>query len=306
MQWGNQFTYIHKHIVQIATEIPKKIAPVWPFPLNPLSSLCPSCFQKEVSDRFRCEIVLADEIFNTISRRPEPNFFHMVLSLKTEGMRGRVYMARGKTRNGCIENMVHVRNSVAGLFCSKAEHEGDINKLSSHIWPLDLFSKRERVLQRTAHLASRLTFSSDNLACRQLSKSHRPVPKMIYTHTLRSQHKPLYTAKLQNRCQGVWQHNGGPFQKTSLSVDMDYLSCLVFKCCYFLWLFWCHIFGIDDPRASDWLVFFSPFLSLCVHISHAATHCLSVLSFITPPKKRKENLLCNLLASSLQNYFSLF
>lgn len=141
MQWGNQFTYIHKHIIQIATEIPKKIAPIWPFPLNPLSSLCPSCFQKELSDRFRCEIVLADEIFNTISRRPEPNFFHMVLLLKTEGMRGRVYMARGKTRNGCIENMVHVRNSLAGLFCSKAEHEGDINKLSSRIWPLDLFSK---------------------------------------------------------------------------------------------------------------------------------------------------------------------
>lgn len=46
---------------------------------------------------------------------------------------------------------------------------------------LDLWSKERKVLQGTTHLASWLAFSSDNLACSQLSKSHGCWPKMIYT-----------------------------------------------------------------------------------------------------------------------------
>lgn len=50
-----------------------------------------------------------------------------------------------------------------------------------------------------------------------------------YTHTLLSQHKPLCIAKLQNRCQAIQLHSGGPFQRTLLSVDTVYLSCLVLR-----------------------------------------------------------------------------
>lgn len=60
---------------------------------------------------------LPDDIFNTMSKRSEPNFFHMALSHDTEGMKGaEFYVAkegereRKKTRNGCILNVVYVRS----------------------------------------------------------------------------------------------------------------------------------------------------------------------------------------------------
>lgn len=73
-----------------------KLGPLWPLPLKLLFSLCPVHFQQRT-----CKIILADEIFNTISRRAEPNFFHMVLSHKTKwGNEGKVLHGRrsGETK----------------------------------------------------------------------------------------------------------------------------------------------------------------------------------------------------------------
>lgn len=107
-------------------------------------------------------------------------------------------------------------------------------------------------------------------------------------HTLPSQHKPPCTAKLQNRCQAIRLHSGGPFQKTWLSVDMVYLSWLVL-CFQMLLLSLAALVSpffkknIDNPRASYWLIQFSfsspPFLFI---FSQAAKLRLSLrLSFIT-------------------------
>lgn len=134
--------------------------------------------------------------------------------IKTKASRGRVCMAGVETRNWCISNTSYVENS-AGL----------LRTLTGFplIWPLE--QKRESVAET-------------NLSCLQVNFFTRrpclqPTVKIPWTwakddiHTLPSQHKPPCTGKLQNRCQAIRLHSGGPFQKTWLSVDMVYLSCLV-------------------------------------------------------------------------------
>lgn len=57
-----------------------------------------------------------------------------------------------------------------------------------------------------------------NFCIRQLCL--QPTVKILWSrakddiHTELSQHKPLRTGKLQNRCQAMWLHSGGPFQRT--------------------------------------------------------------------------------------------
>lgn len=205
----------------------------------------------------------------------------MVLSHKSDGMRGGVCTARGETRNGRISNMFYVRSPLCrvvlqGSWMWRGHSQAFFSRI---LWPLD---QREKVLQRTAHLASWLTFSSDNLACSQLSKSHGPGPKMINTHCfLNTNHRAQPSCKTDVRqydCAVVVP------SRTWLSVDMAYF-CLVL--CLFsnavslsllLWFLFFFFFCIDDPRASDWLMqyiffFFSPFLLM---FSQTATLCLSL------------------------------
>lgn len=132
---------------------------------------------ERTQDHFRRKVILAENIFNTISRRAEPNFFHMVLLHKTEGMRSRVCIARGETRNGHISNTFYVRNSLAGLFCSKAGYEGDIYKFPSRIL-FDLSCKEGSedihaplLVSLLVLLSPRETFASDNLCLQPTVKN---------------------------------------------------------------------------------------------------------------------------------------
>lgn len=98
-----------------------KLALVWPF--FSLSSFYVRCIFTKKQDRFRCEIMLADEIFNTISRRAEPNFFHMVPSHKNRGNEGAGFAWQQEwtnNKNGHFSNMFNDRASPAELHGSEA------------------------------------------------------------------------------------------------------------------------------------------------------------------------------------------
>lgn len=184
---------------------------------------------------FRRKTVLAVEIFNRISRRAAPNFFHMALSLKTP-TRGRACTARGERH---ISNTFYVWDSLARIVLQKKKLDVE-GPLEQGVSSLALYSPRE-------------TFASDNLACSQLSKSHGPGPKMIYTHCfLNINHRARPSCKTDVR-----QYDGTvvvPSRRRGyLWTWFIYLALFyVFKCCYFLWLLWFHFFFfcIDNPRAS--------------------------------------------------------
>lgn len=240
--------------------------------------------------------------FSALSERPQDHFkfsaqfpgeLNQISSIwccriKTEAMRGRGL--HGKRRN---KRWKHFKHALCqGLSCRRSKsrmlYKRDIYKLSSSsriVWPL---KRREKVLHRTSRLDSLLdfsspreTFASDNLACSQLSKSHGPGPKMIYTHCfLKINHRALPSCKTDVRqydCTVVVP-NRGP-----LSVDMLYLSCLVL-CFQMLLLSLAALvsffFCVDYPRASNWLILCIFFLFI---LSQAASLILSLrLSFIAP------------------------
>lgn len=201
----------------------------------------------------QCEIVLADEIFNKISKRAEPNFFHMLLSHKTGGTSGGLPLSLCIQRRN--EKLTHFRKSLAvPLFCSKPDHDAFLLKHYVASW-----AKKET--RSTLLIFALLTLSSpcetiasDNLACSQLSRSHGSEPKMIYTHRfLNINHRAQPSSKTDVRqcvCTVVVH-----LDRTWLSVDMACLSGPIFhfKCCYFsLVLFFYLFFCIF----SDWLLHF--------------------------------------------------
>lgn len=119
-------------------------------------------------------------------------------------------VSRGETKNGHISNTFYVRKSLAVLlFCSKPDHDAFLLKHHVASW-----AKKETRSTLLVFSLLTLFFSLWNHRIRQ--PCLQPTVKIPWIwakddiHTPLSQHKPPCTTKLQNRCQAMRLHSGGP------------------------------------------------------------------------------------------------
>lgn len=106
----------------------------WPIALKLLSTLDLVNFHNE-----QCKIILADEIFNKISKRAEPNFFHMLLSHKTGG-RGRgasLLFVCPEEKRKTDTFQTHFMSGSLLQFCCSAVNQTMMLFFSSITWPLE-------------------------------------------------------------------------------------------------------------------------------------------------------------------------
>lgn len=163
--------------------------------------------------------------------RAEPNFFHVVLLHKTKA-----WFVKKKKRQHTL-NMFCVWSSLAAFIVSGAGCGGTFTSYCSRL-SFDRSTLRpSSPLRRFLRPVRPLQPSRPRL---------QPTVKLPWTwakddiHTRLFQHKPPCAAKLQNRCQAIGLHCGGPFQRTWLNVDM---VCLLYLVLFdFLWLLWFNLF----------------------------------------------------------------
>lgn len=86
--------------------------------LKLLSSFWSGALLEGTQDHSRCKIISADDIFNTISRRAEPNFFHMVASHEPREREAGFAWQEEKQKNGHISNMFYYMSGTLSQYCS--------------------------------------------------------------------------------------------------------------------------------------------------------------------------------------------
>lgn len=86
--------------------------------LKLLSSVWSGALLEGAQNHSRRKIILADDIFNTISRRAEPNFFHMVASHEPREQEAGFAWQEEKHKNGHISNMFYCMSGTLSQYRS--------------------------------------------------------------------------------------------------------------------------------------------------------------------------------------------